>query len=48
MYAQKIEGSSWRGEKLEKNKIDKMSGMEYIKSSLDPHLFSSNSIQINN
>ena len=27
MYAQKIEGDSWRGEKLDKGKIDKMSGM---------------------
>ncbi len=26
MYAQKIEGNSWRGEKLDKSKIDKMSG----------------------
>ena len=26
MYAQKIEGESWRGEKIEKGKIDKMSG----------------------
>jgi hypothetical protein len=26
MYAQKIEGDSWRGEKLDKGKIDKMSG----------------------
>lgn len=48
MYAQKIEGNSWRGEKLEKSKIEKMSGMEYIETSLDPLLFSSNSNQINN
>ena len=48
MYAQKIEGNSWRGEKLEKSKIEKMSGMEYTKISLDPLLFSSNSNQINN
>lgn len=27
MYAQKIEGDSWRGEKLDKGKIDKMSGI---------------------
>ena len=27
MYAQKIEGDLWRGEKLDKGKIDKMSGM---------------------
>jgi hypothetical protein len=26
MYAQKIGGDSWRGEKLDKGKIDKMSG----------------------
>lgn len=26
MYAQKIEGNAWRGEKLDKGKIDKMSG----------------------
>ena len=28
MYAQKIEGDSWRGEKIDKGKIDKMSGMD--------------------
>ena len=27
MYAQKIEGDSWLGEKLDSGKIDKMSGM---------------------
>lgn len=26
MYAQKIEGDAWRGEKLDRSKIDKMSG----------------------
>lgn len=26
MYAQKIEGDAWRGEKLDRAKIDKMSG----------------------
>ena len=26
-YAQQIEGKSWRGEKMDKNKVDKMSGM---------------------
>ena len=31
MYAQKIEGDFWKGEKLDKGKIDKMSG----KGSLD-------------
>lgn len=44
MYAQKIEGNSWRGEKLDKSKIDKMSGMygaTDIKSSQDaaPFIF---------
>lgn len=28
MYAQKIEGDSWLGEKIDKGKIDKMSGMQ--------------------
>lgn len=28
MYAQKIEGDSWRGEKLDKGKIDKMSDQQ--------------------
>ena len=27
MYAQKLEGESWIGEKMDKGKIDKMSGM---------------------
>jgi len=27
MYAQQIEGEAWRGEKMDKTKIDKMSGM---------------------
>ena len=27
MYAQKLEGDTWRGEKLDSTKIDKMSGM---------------------
>ena len=26
MYAQKVEGDAWAGEKLDKGKIDKMSG----------------------
>ena len=26
MYAQKVEGDAWKGEKLDKGKIDKMSG----------------------
>ena len=30
MYAQKIEGDAWKGEKLDKGKIDKMSGMLVI------------------
>ena len=29
MYAQKIEGEAWKGEKLDKGKIDKMSGRSY-------------------
>ena len=29
MYAQKIEGSEWRGEKIDKGKIDKMSGASF-------------------
>lgn len=32
MYAQKIEGDSWLGEKLDKSKIDKMSGIELIRT----------------
>jgi hypothetical protein len=28
MYAQHIEGDTWKGEKLDKSKIDKMSGMD--------------------
>ena len=28
MYAQNIEGGSWRGEKIDKGKIDKMSGIK--------------------
>ena len=28
MYAQKIEGDSWLGERLDSGKIDKMSGMK--------------------
>ena len=27
MYAQQIEGENWRGERMERGKIDKMSGM---------------------
>lgn len=27
LYAQKLEGSDWRGEKMDKAKFDKMSGM---------------------
>ena len=27
MYAQQLEGNSWHGEKIDKQKIDKMSGM---------------------
>lgn len=28
MYAQAIEGDSWKGEKMDKAKIDKMSGTQ--------------------
>lgn len=27
LYAQKLEGDNWAGEKLDKSKLDKMSGM---------------------
>ena len=30
MYAQKIEGDAWAGEKLDKAKIDKMSGESHL------------------
>ena len=30
MYAQNIEGGSWKGEKIDKGKIDKMSGMIHL------------------
>lgn len=30
MYAQQIEGDSWRGDKMDKTKIDKMSGESQI------------------
>lgn len=30
MYAQKIEGDSWVGEKLDPGKIEKMSGMSLL------------------
>ena len=30
MYAQKIEGGSWKGEKIDKAKIDKMSGITLL------------------
>ncbi len=29
MYAQKIEGNFWQGEKIDKGKIDKMSGIHH-------------------
>lgn len=32
MYAQKIEGDSWLGEKIDKGKIDKMSGRKSFPS----------------
>ena len=30
MYAQAIEGDTWKGEKMDKAKIDKMSGMRSL------------------
>lgn len=30
MYAQKLEGESWIGERMDKGKIDKMSGVQQI------------------
>lgn len=30
MYAQKIEGDAWMGEKLDRSKIDKMSGEFFV------------------
>lgn len=27
MYAQQLEGDNWRGEKMDKSKVDKMSGL---------------------
>ena len=30
MYAQNIEGGSWKGEKIDKSKIDKMSGITLL------------------
>lgn len=30
MYCQQIEGNSWRGDKLDKQKIDKMSGECFV------------------
>ena len=27
MYAQKLEGNSWRGERMDMGKVEKMSGM---------------------
>ena len=30
MYAQNIEGGSWKGEKIDKGKIDKMSGITLL------------------
>ena len=46
MYAQKIEGDAWAGEKLDKAKIDKMSGKSdlgcwssvVLKGSLPPQI----------
>jgi hypothetical protein len=30
LYAQKIEGDSWRGEKLDPQKVEKMSGTDFL------------------
>lgn len=30
LYAQKLEGSQWQGEKLDKSKLDKMSGTLFL------------------
>ena len=37
MYAQKIEGDSWRGERLDNSKIDKMSGIKNRALSISSH-----------
>lgn len=48
MYAQKVEGDAWHGEKLDKGKIDKMSGTVQIlqppvpRANTQPHLQTSN------
>lgn len=34
LYAQKLEGSQWKGEKLDKSKLDKMSGMSFLSGQL--------------
>lgn len=34
MYAQALEGDTWKGEKMDKAKIDKMSGMRRITQEL--------------
>jgi len=36
LYAQKIEGDSWKGEKLDPAKVEKMSGMSFFSSSTFP------------
>jgi hypothetical protein len=33
LYAQKLEGDNWTGEKLDKSKLDKLSGRDPIMSS---------------
>lgn len=33
LYAQRVEGNSWRGEKMDKERIDKMSGV-YIRGTI--------------
>jgi hypothetical protein len=37
MYAQAIEGDTWKGEKMDKAKIDKMSGMRFSHSGIPPY-----------
>ncbi len=37
LYAQKLEGDSWKGEKMDTGKIDKMSGMPWFTSCIHCH-----------
>lgn len=36
LYAQKIEGDAWKGEKLDRSKIEKMSGSSFPPFHLTP------------